>query len=442
MIDGLVMPRCVPEELVSGTIGRAVVLNGRPRKQILAAIAGESGATIRSGTIIGALADAFGLERDPLIRRHTNAPFLARFGSTQRSGTEQARLLSHAAHSLTSPTGAHRFCSHCVAEDLAWYGFAFWRRAHQLPGMDACLKHLTPLVRTRCSPMDGPPDHAPRNSCEYGQPESFNDPQSIHMRYMRTAQELLTISGWPIDGTAIVRRLRETAMSLGLRVRPDRQGRRPTLGTYARARADAGTIHHLMYVITGSRADCVWRSLDVSLTHKKLSSARICLIASMLYDDVDSTLRVLTEVPDTPPACADANHAVPDSILMRTYYQTRGNHQLTASRLGRSQWTISSALRRRNLPDLSADISLVTLRALRAFLSSGQSLNSACDAYGADVADVERLLRSTGAPLVKLCEKIIDDRTPAQPAESDGANGRAASVFPSDPSRAVKKVRE
>ena len=33
------------------------------------------------------------------------------------------------------------YCDHCIAEDLNFWGFSYWRRSHQIPGLHWCEKH-------------------------------------------------------------------------------------------------------------------------------------------------------------------------------------------------------------------------------------------------------------------------------------------------------------
>jgi hypothetical protein len=43
---------------------------------------------------------------------------------------------------------AARFCCNCAEEDMKILGFSYWKRVHQLPGVDTCTKHGNPLHRT------------------------------------------------------------------------------------------------------------------------------------------------------------------------------------------------------------------------------------------------------------------------------------------------------
>jgi hypothetical protein len=45
-----------------------------------------------------------------------------------------------------------RFCSKCKQEDLAFSWVPYWRRSHQLPGVNFCAKHLCPLITVLISP--------------------------------------------------------------------------------------------------------------------------------------------------------------------------------------------------------------------------------------------------------------------------------------------------
>lgn len=38
-------------------------------------------------------------------------------------------------------------CEHCISEDMEFHGFSYWRRNHQLPGIDWCQKHAKPLIQ-------------------------------------------------------------------------------------------------------------------------------------------------------------------------------------------------------------------------------------------------------------------------------------------------------
>lgn len=38
------------------------------------------------------------------------------------------------------------FCERCVSEDLSFIGYSYWRRSHQIHGVNFCIKHGTPLM--------------------------------------------------------------------------------------------------------------------------------------------------------------------------------------------------------------------------------------------------------------------------------------------------------
>lgn len=85
-------------------------------------------------------------------RLHTQAPFRWAVSCATQSGLDQSAS-SPAVWSqalwLDSPVNGQRFCEQCAQEDLKFWGYTYWRRLHNLPGLDWCLKHRVPLKRVR-----------------------------------------------------------------------------------------------------------------------------------------------------------------------------------------------------------------------------------------------------------------------------------------------------
>jgi len=51
------------------------------------------------------------------------------------------------------------FCESCITEDINNYGVTYWRTSHQLPGINWCLKHKSPLnYLNKKNAMHSPPD--------------------------------------------------------------------------------------------------------------------------------------------------------------------------------------------------------------------------------------------------------------------------------------------
>lgn len=94
------------------------------------------------------LAEVTGLSALHLLRQHSHYGYL-RMVSVAHAGLDMSCHSDRWSNSTTllmrSPGDKARFCPSCVSEDVGFHGIAYWRRAHQLPGLSACTKHGTVL---------------------------------------------------------------------------------------------------------------------------------------------------------------------------------------------------------------------------------------------------------------------------------------------------------
>lgn len=413
MSAALVIPQCLPGEFFSGALGRCAQLNGLSPDDVLRALVGDS-LVWRSPDIIERLASAFGLSVDELIANHSIIPFMSRFDPPVNDDSNQRWNLRAATNSLIQSFYHFRLCPRCVDEDLKRRGYAVWRTLHQLPGMLWCLEHGCFLTETRLSPRHRSPADEPTLDRERGKSwvNTEGSVAPIIVRFTQVSQELLAIAPGP-SGRLVLKRLRRRGIELGLRIRPKRDGRpstsTPLLGEYARARPDSDAIAALMSRLSKSQI-CPWTALDRSLAWNGIKTGRLCLMACMLLDSVDSAISCLAGIATR----TDENYErevhrndgeVQTSTLMRTYYRANGNYQQTARLLGRSPWAIRSALERRGLPNFKRTTNISTILALVDFCE-GASLVEACIRYAADPAEVEYFLRFGRDAILKCAKQI------------------------------------
>lgn len=86
-----------------------------------------------------------------LVHAHTLIPFSGAvlpivngdWCDNSHTSTELRRV-------ATRPNVGNRaLCPACIAEDLDFWGFSYWRRSHQLPGLVWCAKHGCALFRSQ-----------------------------------------------------------------------------------------------------------------------------------------------------------------------------------------------------------------------------------------------------------------------------------------------------
>ena len=95
------------------------------------------------------LAITSGLPIDQFVRFHSLLPLYRTLPQDDidvlHGDANRPDLIDHFGSRLWLKTGV-RFCSECIKEDIEYWGFAYWRRLHQLPGIHACYKHSVQLA--------------------------------------------------------------------------------------------------------------------------------------------------------------------------------------------------------------------------------------------------------------------------------------------------------
>lgn len=145
------LPELLPDELMGGYLGRIGRINGINKHAVRAQlheITGRANLRVMDRTWCHALAGALGTTAEMLARAHTTLPLLRALRSDGDS-------LSHAAEGdakllrlleIALPDEGPRLCPMCVNEDEHFWGISYWRRSHQIKGINWCTKHQSPLL--------------------------------------------------------------------------------------------------------------------------------------------------------------------------------------------------------------------------------------------------------------------------------------------------------
>ncbi len=95
------------------------------------------------------LSSTTGISHLDLVLSHGNTSYLRFVSSWHRSEP----LSNHCDFktnigilSGTPITPSAHFCSKCAADDLDTHGITYWRRMHNLPGVEHCIRHRLPLI--------------------------------------------------------------------------------------------------------------------------------------------------------------------------------------------------------------------------------------------------------------------------------------------------------
>lgn len=85
------------------------------------------------------------------------------------------------------------YCSHCVKEDIAKYGEAYWRVLHQIPGIFYCDKHYMPLLKSDIYVNRSRVEHICADAIDYKNNRLVveDNIMNINLRYIENMKYLL-----------------------------------------------------------------------------------------------------------------------------------------------------------------------------------------------------------------------------------------------------------
>lgn len=222
------VPALQPDEAAQGYVGRILALNGCDTQRLwsdplFASHLARHPPTQRARPWLEALAGINGLSVDSFLRHHTLTPFFNAF-TVDDSPTWSSEMHTRAIRPNSGTRG--HFCLDCVREDYSFWGFSYWRRAHQLPGVAWCPKHGTGLWV--CNGVESF-NHAPGS--RPGKLEPPNDGEvadaTANPRIRLYAEIcLMLLDGHrPISLDTMVTVLQARTKALGLKSRPGVPGR-------------------------------------------------------------------------------------------------------------------------------------------------------------------------------------------------------------------------
>lgn len=211
-----------PDEFLGGYIGRVARMNHASRDQIWHSLYAKSVRRSwpgRSKTWALPLSKALSMTVTELLTAHTLEPFLrahCRPITDSRYSPINIHFLPAIKNTEVAVPGRYlRFCPSCVREDVDFWGYSYWRRSHQIPGVLGCMKHWTELMEVHdLNAKDHLPELYDSKSLSRCQSNLWSPDVN---RYAEISAGLLEIeSHIPIQQARY--RMRQQATSIGLRL--------------------------------------------------------------------------------------------------------------------------------------------------------------------------------------------------------------------------------
>jgi len=141
------VPAILSDELLHGYFGRFGLLNGytsyiHAKSSIKRILINHYNKKFNFSLAL-IMAQLNGLETEKLVTDHTLTPIM-RSINHKHAPIHDENLLKAVGMGLTKPNLC--FCQSCILDDLNDLGHSYWRRSHQIHGIDFCIKHDAPLM--------------------------------------------------------------------------------------------------------------------------------------------------------------------------------------------------------------------------------------------------------------------------------------------------------
>jgi hypothetical protein len=409
----MLIPQILPDEFLLGYQARLRILNGFPNNESLmkALLPNDrrSVGTKTGSTVITALANLLGTDCPELVCRHSMIPFIraiARDDPDQAHGApDSTRRLVRSG--LRAIRRAAHFCPACVAEDMDFRGIPYWRRSHQIPGLDWCPKHGQALLPAERNLFEALPPAFSWRMEDSGYPEKIEHP--VTRRYGEIALGLIDLKR-PINASDAGRILGNAARAMGLRLSPN--GRRALPSDLAKEQLPTTWLErHFPRVANKLPYDYIKSFDGVCLTKgSAFATGAYALVAALIYPSADEALFALTH-----PECCPPQKAVPlrstliqDSRrtrqLTNAYVDSDGIPGVAARILNAEPKNIRMRLCELGLPSLKG-LDGEARSPLLAFLQ-GAPIEQVCSARELDATGLMSLVRAACLPLRSALEAM------------------------------------
>lgn len=381
----MLAPAPLADEFATGHLGRIAFFNGFPRgQQCEIALRREHHRRCPQSSadpLVNCVAGLIGMDTLQYVRLHTMLPFHA-FVLNPAQMTDEGEWGNSVLRrqGLISPRAAAYLCAQCAEEDLHFWGPSYWRRAHQLPGVNWCDRHATPLcyVAEKDAFLRSPM-HWVNSSAARPVPHA-EPPIPQVQRFIDVCTSMLD-AGRVWDGRDVGRKLMDRAMDLGIRV--SNGGTRPLLSEFAVAAYPLPWLQEVFPVAKFHGDGRRTHSIDSVLRCSTSTAEAVALASALMFDTVEEVFLRFA-----------ARRTRSSKISMYAVCRTHGGEiNAIAKELGVTTKQAAARLTRNRDRLLASLRGTSSLRAACMFLDDGLTLADAARSGGVTTQALESVLR-------------------------------------------------
>jgi hypothetical protein len=396
-----------PNEFVLGWRGRLKLLKHYPntrvleidlQKKFLDAFKNNGNLTSSDIPKIYYFAYAAGMKIEEFVQSHSLVPFFRAFDETNFGGKEWTKLaLSFLKiYGVSSPKKGAWFCIDCLHEDISEKGIAYWRRGHQLPGVDWCLKHKTRLTGLLSNTaFNKPPTMKESEVLLLKDNHSLNSVNAIIQRYVEIAEYILNCRNYK-DFSLVTHILDSKLTEVGLISSDEGYWHlNQKIGKYLSA--------NWLNSFSRKRGNLKLHSIFQKGSNQKATELYL-LLFSFIFESVSDVLNVFKKIEHMTSLLPLENRSSLGDFIYTEYIRNKGIVTNLPKECDMNNTQIEQYLSLNGLPSL-CKVSDLSIEALRNFFD-GQSLEEVCNKCGVDTATIENLLRISGSRFAFALNKM------------------------------------
>jgi hypothetical protein len=339
---------------------------------------------------------------DPLFfaRQHTMLPFtkFVDWFDRENGGTADFTSDKYLGSVMRSQGNRAYLCPDCVKEDLEFRGITYWRRVHQLIGIDWCVKHGVALYQYEGRDAFELSPLAALGSCSKIDNEKVAVARDhpLVTRYARIAEGLLAEVAHPYHTTDVSTMIRDWAKQQDLRVALN--GKRPLLSD--RVAESFPNDWLALHFPTSQRKEAStfapW--VDGTWFSRKYPCGipSYALAMTLMYESADDALNALANLSVTVvPRKSDIHRKQgtwATTEIVDVWMRHLGNCKAIAEDMDLSEKYVRDRLYEAGLPTLSANAGVAVKHAVQSYWR-GHSLSTVTQSVGVEQSHVEDFLR-------------------------------------------------
>ncbi|MDO9232644.1 MAG: TniQ family protein [Methylotenera sp.] len=409
---GLHIPMLMPDEFFMGYLGRLTLINGLGNtsntNKILSSWVKQSQPEASVVPAAYSLPKLLGIDVETFIKQHTLAPITSAIKSkaAQSNAKVTARQISNLQGMLIVTSKkikkAACFCASCVSEDIDYLGFSFWRRSHQLSGIDWCLKHNVPLCEVN---EDAPYAIQPANYLMNKRFTEVNiESHTTHpvvLRYAQLIQDALDLTvplDFKVTGQVLFKQSKE------FNIRASAKGNKKTLSDLMIEQLPDYWLSKHFPNLKKERHGTYLSSFDdvLRLNDNGKSCVNTLLAAAVLFENANEAMFEFTQ--HQYKLRRTFKSKATDESIIQSYIKFQGNLERVAAELNQNYDTLYVNAKRLGLPALT-NVNQVTFDAIMSFFH-GEDFLTLINKPGVNPEKFQNVIRTAGRQLSSKMKKF------------------------------------